>query len=430
MKVCIVSSSNGRAGGHAAAYRLHQGLQSHLSSTMLVRDKCRGDYTVISPQSKLARTWGNLAPTLDAVPKLFYPNRDRTTYSLQWLPDRVASQIAKIEPDIINLHWINSGYLQIETIAKLNKPIVWTLHDMWAFTGGCHYSQECDRYSQSCGSCPILNSNNDWDLSRWTWQRKAKSWQDIDLTIVTPSRWLAKCAAASSLFGNLRIEVIPNGLDTLRYKPFEKQLAREIIGLPADKKLILFGAVDATSNTRKGYSLLMPALQKLKHYQTQQDLELVIFGADRPQNPPDFGIESRYLGRFNDDISIALLYSAADVFIAPSIQDNLPNTVMEALACGTPSVAFNIGGMPDLIDDRQNGYLATAYEPEDFARGIFWIIEDRERWQNLSVCASSKVEREFTVKKQAQTYIQLYKDILANSNATKCNEKNNPKCTG
>ena len=420
MKVCLISSSDGRAGGHAAAYRLHQGLQSQVNSTMLVGEKSRGDYTVVSPTSKLAKAWVNIAPSLDAIPKLFYPSRDRTTYSLQWVPDRVAAQVAQIAPDIINLHWINSGYLQIETIAKFNKPLVWTLHDMWAFTGGCHYSQECDRYRQTCGSCPLLKSNRNWDLSRWLWQRKAKSWQNIDLTIVTPSSWLAECAAASSLFQGVRIEVIPNGLNTQRYRPFEQKLAREIVGLPLDKKIILFGAVSATSNARKGYSLLMPALQKLKHHPTQQQMELVIFGASRPKDLPDFGIEARYLGRLNDDISIALLYSAADVFVAPSIQDNLPNTVMEALACGTPSVAFNIGGMPDLIDHQQNGYLATAYDPEDLARGIAWILEDRERWQSLSTCASTKVEQEFTVEKQAQTYLQLYEDILTGSNATKC----------
>ena len=413
MKVCLISSSNGRAGGHAAAYRLHQGLQSEVSSTMLVGDKSRGDYSIVSPESRLAKAWVNVAPTLNALPKLFYPDRDRTTYSLQWLPDRVAAKVAKIDPDIVNLHWINSGYLQVETIAKFNRPIVWTLHDMWAFTGGCHYSQGCDRYKQSCGNCPILKSNKDWDLSRWLWRRKAKSWRDIDLTIVTPSRWLAKCAAESSLFGGLRIEVIANGLNTQKYRPFERELAREIIGLPLDKKIILFGAVSASSNYRKGYHLLLPALQKLK--QIAKQMELVIFGAEKPRDPPDFGIEARYLGKFNDDISIALLYSAVDVFIAPSIQDNLPNTVMEALACGTPCVAFNIGGMPDLIDDRQNGYLATAYEPEDLARGISWIIEDPERWQNLSACARSKVQREFTLEKQAQSYIQLYEDILDRS---------------
>lgn len=419
MKVCIVSSSNGRAGGHAAAYRLHQGCLHKINSTMLVGDKNRGDYTITSPESRFAKAWVNVVPTLDALPKLFYRDRDRTTYSLQWVPDKIAAQVAKIDPDIVNLHWVNSGYLQVETIAKFNRPIVWTLHDMWPFTGGCHYSQQCDRYTQSCGSCPILKSNNDWDLSRWLWRRKAKSWQNIDLTIVTPSNWLAECAAASSLFSGLRIEVIPNGLDTQRYKPLERELAREIIGLPINKKIVLFGAVSATSNDRKGYSLLMPALQKLKHLAKQQQMELVIFGADRPKNPPDFGIETRYLGRFNDDISIALLYSAADVFVAPSIQDNLPNTVMEALACGTPCVAFDIGGMPDLIDRQQNGYLAKAYEPEDLARGISWIIEDPERWQNLSTCASTKVEREFTLQKQAKAYIQLYEDILVRRNAAR-----------
>ncbi|MFM5961135.1 MAG: glycosyltransferase, partial [Dolichospermum sp.] len=197
---------------------------------ILVESKSSDDYTVIAPTSKLGKGIGKLKPTLDALPLQFYPQRDRSTYSVQWLPDNLAAQVAQINPDVINLHWINGGYLKIETIAKFKKPIVWTLHDMWAFTGGCHYNGDCMNYTNSCGACPQLHSNKEKYLSRWIWQRKAKAWQELNLTIVTPSHWLAKCAASSSLLKNLKIEVIPNGLDTKQYKPVEKSVARTILG--------------------------------------------------------------------------------------------------------------------------------------------------------------------------------------------------------
>ncbi|NJK47254.1 glycosyltransferase [Candidatus Gracilibacteria bacterium] len=416
MKVCLLSHSDGRGGGYAAAYRLYQGLQgSGVDSTMLVGDKNRDDITVLSPQSKLTKGWSKIAPSIDALPKSLYPKRDRTAYSLQWLPDGIAAKVAQIAPDIINLHWTNAGYLQIETLAKFKQPIIWTLHDMWPFTGGCHYSQECDRYTKSCGACPQLNSTREWDLSRWVWRRKAKAWNHLNLTIVTPSNWLAERARSSTLLEKLPIEVIPNGLDLKQYKPIERSLARQILDFPQDKQLILFGAIKSTSDRRKGFNLLLSALQKLVHSEWKDKIELIVFGASQPSEPPNFAFKTRYLGRLSDDISLCLLYSAADVFVAPSLQDNLPNTVMEALACGTPCVAFKIGGMPDMIEHQQNGYLAQPFAIEDFARGITWVLEDSERAYRLGDRARKKVEQAFGVERQAHRYRSLFEEVCSRS---------------
>lgn len=412
MKVCIVSQSDGKAGGFAAAYRLHQGLRvSGADTTMLVGNKTRDDVTIFASQNKLAKGWEKLVPTLDALPLKLYPQRDRDSYSLEWLPDTISPHINRLAPDIINLHWINGGYVQIETIAKLKKPIVWTLHDMWAFTGGCHYSGKCDRYTQSCGYCPQLHSNINWDLSSWVWRRKAKAWQNLNLTIVTPSTWLAERAKDSSLFQGLRIEVIPNALDTQSYKKVDKHIARSILGLPLDKHIVLFGAVNATSTVRKGFHLLCPTLQLLSQSQWQDKIELVIFGASQPLDSPKFGFKTHYLGRLNDDLSLSLVYAAADVFVAPSIEDNLPNTVMEALACATPCVAFKIGGMSDLIEHQQNGYLAQPFMVEDFAQGISWIIAERDRYSKLSERSRQKVEQEFTLSVQSKRYLSLFQNL-------------------
>ena len=418
-KILLLSTDDNDPGASRGAYRLHQGLQRiGVDSQMLVQTKQTRDKTVIGSldSSGTGQVITGARLTLGQLPLKFYRNRDRSNYSLQWLPDNIAAKVDQLEPNIINLHWICNSYLQIETLAKLNKPLVWTLRDMWAFTGGCHYNGDCDRYINSCGACPQLGSKKNWDLSRWVWQRKSKAWKNLDLTIVTLSSWLAECARHSSLFKNLRIEVIPNGIDTNIYKPIDRKLAREQLNLPQNKKLILFGAARATSDKRKGFEELQKALQYLSKSGDPNEPELVIFGGSRPDNPPDFGFKEHYLGKFKDDLSLALIYSAADVFVAPSIQEAFGNTVIEALACRIPCVGFNIGGIRDTIEHQKNGYLAQPYKIEDLARGISWVLENEERYKQLSYRAREKVEQEFALEIPARRYESLFKEILEKSN--------------
>jgi glycosyltransferase involved in cell wall biosynthesis len=183
------------------------------------------------------------------------------------------------------------------------------------------------------------------------------------------------------------------------------------LNLPQDKQLILFGAMYPNSDCRKGFHLLRQALQSLNKSEWRDKAKLAIFGASQPKEPIDLGLESHYLGRLNDDISLAVVYAAADVFVAPSIQDNLPNTVMEAIACGTPCVAFDIGGMPDMIEHQHNGYLAQPFDSEDLAKGIVWVLENKERHQKLCDRARQKAEQEFTLEIQARRYESLYREI-------------------
>lgn len=413
MQILHLSESDGGGAGRAAL-RLHQGLQRlGITSQMLVQLKYTDNSAIFAPETKLGKLSAKLKlpERLDALPLKLYRQRKASDFSLQWVPSGIRENVAQLAPDVVNLHWVSHGYLPIETIAKLNKPIVWTLHDMWAFTGGCHYAQECDRYNNSCGACPQLGSQKNEDLSRWVWQRKAKAWKNLNLTIVTPSRWLAKCASSSSLFKDLRVEVIPYGLDLQNYKPMPRQVVRELLNLPQDKQLILFGAMYPDSDRRKGFHFLQQALQNLSSTQWHNQVELVIFGASRPKEQIELGLNAHYLGRLNDDISLAAVYAAADVFVAPSLEDNLPNTVMEAIACGTPSVAFNIGGMPDMIEHQHNGYLAQPFESEDLARGIVWVLENKERYQKLCDRARQKAEKEFTWEIQASRYKILYSEI-------------------
>ena len=416
MKVLILSTKDIAGGASRAAYRFHRGfLAAGIDSTMLVQNKVSGDRTVISAKSKLQRGIAATRPALNQLPFSLYRDRDRSIniYSTQWLPNNLAEKVAQIDPDIINIHWICGGYVPIETLAKFKQPLVWTFHDMWAFTGGCHYSGECDRFTLSCGACPQLGSSRSWDLSRWVWQRKAKSWKDLNLTIVTPSRWLADTAKSSSLFKNTRVEVIGNGIDPKIYQPHDKKLARNILQLPIDKKIVLFGALDSTQDKRKGFPLLLSALQYLTELESPAEVELVIFGSSAPANPIDFGFDAHYIGKLSDDVALSLLYASADVFVAPSIQDNLPNTILEAMFSGTPCTAFDIGGIPDLIDHQQNGYLAQPFLSEDLAQGIHWILQDPQRCQQLAVQSRAKAVAEFNLATQTQQYLRVFNSLCS-----------------
>lgn len=415
MKIVSLSTFDIQGGAARAAYRLHQGLnQISVESWILSKLKYSQDERVVGAKltSGTEQVKAGLRVVLDQLPLKFYPTRGKQMFCPNWLPYKIIPQINLLNPDIINLHWIGSGYIQIETLAKFNQPLVWTLHDMWSFTGGCNYNQDCTKFTDACGACPLLNSSKEQDLSRQIWQRKYKAWQNLNLTIVTPSQWLADSARKSRLFGDRRVEVIPYGLDTEIYRPIEQSTARKLLQLPQDKQLVLFLSLNATSDQRKGFHLLQQALQHLSHSAGQDQLELMVVGASAPENPPELGFKAHYLGFLGDDLTLALAYSAADVFVAPSLQDNLPNTVLEAIACGTPCVAFDIGGMPDMIDHQQNGYLAKPFVIEDLTAGISWVLSDYTRLKTLGHSARAKAEQEFALKIQARRYQQLYQEIL------------------
>jgi len=416
MKVLLLSNYDVKGGAARATYRLHKGLQSiAVNSQILAGYKSSNDETVRLMPTQLGEKFKSIRPKLNRLPLKLYPKLGQVIFSPQWVPDSLASEVAKINPDVINLHWVCEGYMQIETLAKFNKPVVWTLHDMWAFTGGCHYSENCDRYMNSCGACPQLHSTKDTDISRWIWQRKAQAWQNLDLTLVTPSNWLAQCAKSSSLFKKYPVKVIANGLDPEVYKPLNRPQVRDSLNLPQNKQLVLFGAMQGTDDRWKGFPLLVPALQSLSKSGWQDKIELLVFGSSQPENPIDVGFKTHYLGRLEDE-SLAKVYAAADVMVVPSRYEAFGQTASEALACGTPVVAFDVTGLKDIVDRQQNGYLAKPYETEDLARGIAWVLEDPDRHQKLCRSARLKVEEKFTLEVQARAYKNLYEEILQAAN--------------
>lgn len=416
MRILLVNTYDASGGAARAALRLLSGLRAlGTNASMLVKSKAIDHPHVRQPERRLVRWLLARSLSMEKLPRPFYRRRRFTVWGTNWFPTGVDREINACDADIVHLHWLGHGFVQIDALARIRRPLVWTLHDMWAFTGGCHIDQGCGRYQEACGACPQLGSTCNHDLSRWIWWRKSRAWRDLKLAIVTPSRWLAECARASSLFGGREIVVIPNGIDERVFRPRAKLVARQQLQLVMDRKLILFGALDSTTEPNKGFHLLRPCLQRLASDGWRERAVAVVFGASAPVVPVDLGLGASYVGRIDDDDRLAALYAAADVFVAPSLQENLSNTVMEALSCGTPSAAFAIGGMPDMIEHERNGYLARPYECDDLARGIAWILEDDQRHQRLSERARAKVLEDYTLSQVAQRYKALYDRVLSGS---------------
>jgi glycosyltransferase involved in cell wall biosynthesis len=345
---------------------------------------------------------------VDQLPVKIYPHRKQILFSPSWLSfSGIIQKIRDIDPDVVHLHWIAGGFVRIEDMARIQKPIVWSLHDMWAFTGGCHYDERCERYTNFCGECPALGSSQERDLSRWIFRRKQKSFSKIkNLTTNGLSRWLADCASKSPLLQNHTVVNLPNPIDTQVYAPLPKAQAKQILGLAADKRHVLFGAMNATGDERKGFTELVQALGLM----SGDGIELAVFGSSEPENAPSFPFRARYLGRLQDDISLRILYSAADVMVVPSKQENLSNAIMEALACGTPVVGFDIGGNKDMIEHQQNGYLAQPFDPTDLASGIAFCL-DQAIALELQENARSKVVNTFEAQLVAMRYKALYEEV-------------------
>ncbi len=419
MKVLFINTHYMHGGAGRAAGRLQIALKNIGVDVKQLVQNGFGDRhdSIIGPLSPLDKLLALWKPALETLPLYLYKKRNGLPFSTSYLPDIIVSKVNELNPDIIHLHWTCSGFVRIETLKKLKKPLVWTLHDSWPFTGGCHIPLDCVGYKDRCGKCPALGSMFNHDLSRWIWNRKLDAWSGLDMTIVTPSNWLAECARSSSLFRGKRVEVIPNGVDVGATRRIDKNIARSIFSLDPDKKYILFGAVNATSDKNKGFQHVVGALNAFEQELAALNCELLVFGGYEPADAPGFGLKTHYLGYLHDEVSINLLYSAVDVFLAPSLQENLPNTIMEAMACGVPTVAFSVGGIPDLINHKQNGYLAQPYDTVDLAHGILWILSNISLWEQLSCSARDTIEAKFDIDVIASKHYNLYNEIIRDHSA-------------
>ncbi len=418
MKVLHLSTADANGGAARGAYNMHKALRNiGVDSHMLVADKFTSDTTVIGSTGITGsqKVQKGVRQTYEYWPLKRYKNKKSGAFSPAIYPNNIAAQVEALDPDIINMHWVAGGLLRPQDLAKFQQTrrrhLVWTLRDMWAFTGGCHYAGSCDAYEANCGQCPALGSTKIYDLSYNTWQRKKVAWKNLEITVAPLSRWLADCARQSTLLGHQQIQVIPNAVDAQKYRLIDKAIARSLLTLPKNKKLILFGALSPTADPRKGFKHLQGALQRLALQPDHAQYELVIFGTDKPTNDLGLNLPTTFLGHLHDDTTLALTYAAADLFVMPSTQDNFAKTTIEAMACGTPVVGFNATGLKDSVIHQYNGYAATCFDAADLACGIAWVLAEDSRLQALSKNARQTVEDKFTLTRQAKQYQQLYCEL-------------------
>ena len=420
MKILFINTYDQKGGAAQAAYRLHSDMKNvGVKSLMLVKNKTLNDFSVLATSSydKRPKYFSDLTDLLITKIKnkiqhfnwRLYPNRTSMILSdLRFIS--IHGALKKTEFDILHLHWINHRFFNIAELLKVNKPIVWTLHDAWPFTGICHIANDCNKYEQQCGNCPQLKAGIIDDLSHDIWLKKQKIYKSLDLHIVSPSHWLASCVRKSTLLKSFPVTVIPNGINTEVFSPVDKSISRENLNLKLNKKYILFGAMQALSDTNKGFEIIRKTLISLKEFYSYNELELLIVGAEEPIEKIDLYYNQHYLGILTSENKMAQVYNAADVAIVPSFSENLSNTIMENLSCGIPVVAFNMGGNGDMIDHQINGYLAVAFSSEDLANGLVWCLNTQNS-KSLSENARKKVIENFSQNKISEQYKKLYTQI-------------------
>ncbi|VEP12240.1 Glycosyl transferase group 1 [Hyella patelloides LEGE 07179] len=406
MKILHINQSDISGGAGIAGYRLHQGLLDRkLDSRLLVGQAQTKSDRVATVQRKhrlenrlfrLSRYLGlnnlNLISSFDIPKHQFYQ-----------------------EADVLNFHNLHTGYFNYLTIPNLtkNKPAVFTLHDMWSFTGHCAYSYDCDRWKSGCGQCTYLdsypnvqrdNTQIEWKLKNWVYSRS-------NLIVVTLSQWLTQ-QVKQSLLNRFQIHHIPNGIDTEAYQPLERELCRKILDIPPHSKVLMFGA-QSLSDSRKGGDLLLKALQALPQ-SLKAEIVLLTMGSSSNQITQTVGIKAINLGYLERDRLKSVAYSAADLFVFPTRADNLPLVLQESMACGTPMVSFKVGGVPDLVRHNVTGYLATPEDTEDLSRGIVQLLEDDELRQQMSQNCRAIALAEYGIEIQVQRYVNLYRQALHN----------------
>jgi len=408
MKVVQVNYFDIYGGAARAAYRIHHALRRHgIDSHMYVSRASAGDWTVWKPDSFVTNAMNSFRQHFGASLTHVLRTESPTLLSPAILPSRWPHRLNKSYADVIHLHWVNFEMMSVADIGKLREPVVWTLHDMWGFCGAEHYTEEFrwrDGYSRQ--NRPAYESG--FDFNRWTWQRKLKHWRQ-PMHIVAPSRWMADCARHSAIMHDWPVSVVPNPIDTEAWQPIDKKLARKLLHLPIDGPLLLFGAMGGTHYSIKGFDLLKSALDLLRG--EMAGLELVILGQLAPREPLDLGFPIHYAGHLHDDISLCLYYSAADAVVVPSRQENLGNIGVEAHACGTPVVAFDVGGLLDIVEHEKTGYLAKHFDTEDLARGIRWVMDGAERRTILSTQSRQAAVARYSYPVVAEQYLQLYKTV-------------------
>ncbi len=412
MKILQVNFSDASGGASRACYRLFRAFRDAGNDARLfVVDKTTNDPNVVGRSGIVRRVRQQVGSMLESRLMRTQHSTDLAFRSLALLPSGLGAAIDATDAQVVNLHWINDGALSIGEIGALRKPVVWTLHDTWAFCGAEHYpldgsTRPADGYLP--GNRVAGQSGR--DIDRWTWERKRRAWRR-PMTIVSPSGWLARCAQSSALMRDWDVRVVPNPLNTEVYRPLDKTFCRQALKLPLDRPVIAFGGLGAASDPRKGFHLLIDALRHVAANWTGPVKPLcVVFGQTTPVDAPDVGLELFWAGSLKDDLSLVIHYNAADVVVVPSLQENLAQAATESQACGVPAVAFDACGMPDAIEHGVSGMLARAYDPIELGRCISQVLTDDALRARLADGARQRALREWAPAVIIPKYLKVFED--------------------
>ena len=417
MRILIVNTAERTGGAAIAANRLLHALNHNgVEATMLVRDRKTDSPSVAS----IEPSWRLRANFLWERGVIWLANGLSKRNLFQVDIANAGTDITRMEvfrqADIIHLHWVNQGFISLgdlERIMASGKPVVMTMHDQWYFTGICHYSGDCDKYQSQCSHCPMLTQGGiGADLARRVFDRKRAIYNGKALAFVGCSRWIADLARKSLLTQGHLVTNVPNAIDTDVFTPMDQAATRERHGLPADKRLLLFGAQRITDE-RKGFRYLQEACEHLMQNRPDlaSEMGVVVLGGDAQAVKSALPLPVYTVGYLNNEAEIAQLYNAVDLFVTPSLQDNLPNTIVEAMACGTPCVGFHVGGIPEMISHEQDGYVARYKDSNDFAHGIAWCLDDN-RLATLRQQARAAALATYAEPIAARNYQQIYRTLL------------------
>ncbi len=418
MRVLIVNTSENTGGAAVAANRLMEALNNNgVKAKMLVRDKQTDSITVAALPNTWRLQWHFLWERFVVYFHLRFNRNNLFQIDIANVGSDITSTREFKEADVIHLNWINQGMLSLHTIRKIidsHKPVVWTMHDLWPASSICHYARSCRGFEDHCGNCGLLpNGGSRNDLSARVWKRKKAAYGNSSVLFVTCSKWLAGQAKKSGLLVGQKIISIPNTIDTRVFCPMNRETARLAAGLPLDKDLILFVSQRVTDK-RKGMDYFIHAINKLveQYPEMKETTGIAILGGQAEELAELLPLPSYPLGYVNDERKIANVYSSADLFVLPSLEDNLPNTIMEAMACGVPCVGFNTGGIPEMIDHQRNGYVAEYKNVDDLAKGMAWVMLEADR-KTLADEAIKKVTSTYSQHVVAMKYIEAYNQAMA-----------------
>ena len=419
MRVLIVNTSERTGGAAVAANRLMEALNNNgVKAKMLVRDKETDSLTVAGVGGGLRHKWNFLWERWCIFCRLHFSRKHLFEVDIANAGTDVTRTREFREADVVHLSWVNQGMLSLSGIKKIldsGKPVVWTMHDFWPATAICHYPHGCKAYrAQGCHSCPYLpGGGSRHDLAHRVWKRKERIWRSRNITFVACSRWLAAEVKGSGLLTGKQVVSIPNPIDTREFRPADKGEARLRLSLPSDKRLVLFVS-QRTTDKRKGMDYMLEACRLLAEArpEAKEDTAVVILGGHSDEFAGSIPFSVYPIGYVSDPEKIIDVYNAADVFVLPSLEDNLPNTVMEALACGVPCVGFNTGGVPEMIDHRKNGYVAAYKDAADLAGGMRWVLYEAD-YGALSRNAVRKVSTSYSQQSVVLKYIDVYNQAIA-----------------